>query len=312
MNTDECEVGYPTLHENGELLRRAKIAWEIMHDCVLCPQECHVNRRAGQRGFCRSGDHPIISSYGPHYGEEEPLVGRRGSGTIFFTNCNMRCIFCQNYEISQCSVGYEISCADLAKIMLRLQKGGCHNINFVSPSHFVSPIIRAIDIAASKGLRIPLVYNSGGYDSVETITFLQGIFDIYMPDAKYGRNEAAWELSHARNYVEYNHAVLKEMHRQVGDLLIRDGLAVRGMIIRHLVLPHHLADSERVFQFIAEEISKDAYVNIMAQYHYNRLIQYDKNEETPLLKLIQRPITTEEYVYAIRCAREVGLHRGFD
>jgi putative pyruvate formate lyase activating enzyme len=313
MNGQKPEAAYRALHKSRELETRAERAYAILEDCTVCPQACHVNRQRGEVGFCRSGIRPIISSYAPHFGEEAPLVGTNGSGTIFFTNCNMRCIFCQNYEISQCGRGQEISCENLAEIMLGLQKRGCHNINFVSPSHFVPPLIRAIDIAASRGLTIPLVYNSGGYDSVSTLRLLEGVFDIYMPDAKYGRNDVAWELSHAKNYVEHMHAALKEMYRQVGDLVTIDGIAVRGMIIRHLVLPHNLASSERVMPFIANEISKDAYVNIMDQYRYPTSIVYDKNEEkeTPLLDLIKRPITSEEYQYAIECAKEVGLHRGF-
>jgi putative pyruvate formate lyase activating enzyme len=305
------ETGYQLLHETGELERRTERAYQILEDCTICPQECHVDRTRGEVGFCRSGSRPSISSYAPHFGEEPPLVGTGGSGTIFFTNCNMRCIFCQNYEISQCGRGMEISCEDLAESMLRLQKRGCHNINFVSPSHFVPPIIRAVDIAAARGLNLPLVYNSGGYDSVPTLRLLEGIMDIYMPDAKYGRNEVAWELSRAKHYVEHMQAALREMHRQVGDLVIRDGIAVRGMIIRHLVLPHNLANSEKVMQFIANEISKDAYVNIMNQYQWPRGIVYENELDSPLLKLIQRPITQDEYRYSIQCAREVGLHWGF-
>jgi putative pyruvate formate lyase activating enzyme len=313
MNKQNHEASYRALHESRELKYRAEQAYAILEDCTVCPQECHVNRQRGEFGFCRSGSRPVISSYAPHFGEEAPLVGANGSGTIFLTNCNMRCIFCQNYEISQCGIGQEISCEDLAEIMLRLQRRGCHNINFVSPSHFVPPLIQAIDIAASRGLTVPLVYNSGGYDSVATLRLLDGVFDIFMPDAKYGREEVAWELSHAKNYVKYMHAALKEMYRQVGDLVTVGGIAVRGMIIRHLVLPHNLANSEQVMPFIANEISKDAYVNIMDQYNYNRSIFFNKKEviETPLLSLIQRPITTEEYQYAVRCAHEVGLHRGF-
>jgi putative pyruvate formate lyase activating enzyme len=239
-------------------------------------------------------------------------VGRHGSGTIFFTNCNMRCGFCQNYEISQCGQGYEISCEELAEIMVELQKRGCHNVNFVSPSHVVPQIIRAVEVAASKGLTIPLVYNSGGYDSVGTLRLLDGIIDIYMPDAKYGRNDVAWKLSYGRNYVEHMHAALIEMYRQVGNLVITNGLAVRGMIIRHLVLPHNLASTELIMKFIADEISRDAYVNIMDQYHWPRIISDEELKKSPFLRMIQRTITEKEYIYAIQCARGAGLHRGFE
>jgi putative pyruvate formate lyase activating enzyme len=311
MSIRETEAGYRSLHESGELDARADRAWEDLEDCTVCPQECHVNRLIGEVGFCRSGSRPLVSSYAPHFGEEPPLVGKNGSGTIFLTNCNMRCIFCQNYEISQCGRGLEITCENLAEIMIRLQQKGCHNINFVSPSHFVPPIIRAVDIAASKGLTIPLVYNSGGYDSVATLRLLDGVFDIYMPDAKYGLDEVAWELSRAKDYVKYMHAALIEMQRQVGDLVTLNGIAVRGMIIRHLVLPDNLANSELVMHFISDEISKDAYVNIMDQYRWPGHIPPQDAKRSAILSKIQRPITEEEYAYAIRCALSAGLHRGF-
>ncbi len=304
--------GYADLHAGGELKERADAAWEMLRDCTVCPQLCHVNRREGQLGFCRSGARPTVSSYGPHFGEEPPLVGRFGSGTIFLTNCNMRCIFCQNYEISQCGGGFEISCEELADIMLHLQNRGCHNINFVSPTHYVPQILRAIDIAASRGLSVPLVYNSGGYDSVETLKLLDGVFDIYMPDAKYGRDDVAWALSRARDYTERMQSALKEMHRQVGDLVIKSGLAVRGLIIRHLVLPANLAGSELVMRFIAEEISRDSYVNVMAQYRVVRPVSEEELRRNPYLAQIQRPITAAEYLYAMDCARRYGLHRFAD
>ncbi|MFA6673456.1 MAG: radical SAM protein, partial [Methanoculleus sp.] len=252
---------------------------------------------------------PEVSSYSPHFGEETPLVGRYGSGTIFFSGCNMRCEFCQNFEVSQCGVGTAVSYEDLAGIMLHLQERRCHNINFVSPSHVVPQILCATALAALQGLKIPLVYNSSGYDSVEMLRLLDGVIDIYMPDAKYGRNDVAWELSHAKNYVERMRAALHEMHRQVGDLVVRDGIAVRGMIIRHLVLPGNLATSEIVMKFIADEISRDSYVNIMAQYHPAwRAVEGGRS---PVLAALQRPITAREYEYAIRCAEENGLSRGF-
>jgi putative pyruvate formate lyase activating enzyme len=301
--------GYVGLARSGELEERARIAYDLLRDCTVCPQACHVNRIEDEHGFCRTGLAPMVSSYGPHFGEEPPLVGRNGSGTIFFTNCNMRCVFCQNYEISQCGVGYAIRCEELAGIMLRLQQQGCHNINFVSPSHVVPQILRAVAIAAGQGLSIPLVYNSGGYDSVETLQLLDGVVDIYMPDAKYGRDDVALELSHAKHYVEHMQAALREMHRQVGDLVIRDGLAVRGMIIRHLVLPENLANSEMVMRFIADEISRESYVNVMAQ--YRPAGEVAKKGRSPVLAALQRPITGEEFRYAVRCAEENGLHRGF-
>lgn len=300
---------YLRLSGSGELEERARRAHEVLRDCVVCPQECHVNRIEGEVGFCRTGLLPAVSSYSPHFGEEPPLVGRYGSGTIFFSGCNMRCEFCQNFGVSQCGTGTAISCEDLAGIMLRLQERRCHNINFVSPSHVVPQILRATALAAERGLTIPLVYNSGGYDSVETLRLLDGVIDIYMPDAKYGRDDVAWELSHAESYVERMQAALREMHRQVGDLAVRDGIAVRGMIIRHLVLPGNLANSEIVMKFIADEISQDSYVNVMAQYHPAwRAVEGGRS---PVLAALQRPVTAWEYGYAIHCAKENGLSRGF-
>ncbi len=302
--------GYLSLHESGELTERARKACEILRDCTVCPQHCHVNRIDGDLGFCHTGHWPMVASYGPHFGEEPPLVGRGGSGTIFFAGCNMRCEFCQNYEISQCRAGYEISASDLAGAMMHLQQRGCHNINFVSPSHVVPEIIAAVDVAASLGLTVPLVYNSGGYDEADTLRLLDGIIDIYMPDAKYGRDDVALDLSHAPGYTGYMQAALREMHRQVGNLVVdEDGLAVRGMIIRHLVLPDNLANSEMVMRFIAEEVSRDSYVNIMAQYRPAGRVA--EGGRSPMQRALQRPVTGEEYRYAIRCAEENGLHRGF-
>lgn len=301
--------GYVDLARSGELEERARRAHEVLRDCVVCPQECRVNRIEDERGFCRTGLFPMVSSYSPHFGEEPPLVGRYGSGTIFFSGCNMRCEFCQNFEVSQCGFGPAVSCEDLAGIMLRLQERRCHNINLVSPSHVVPQILRAVALAALQGLHIPLVYNCGGYDSVETLYLLDGVIDIYMPDAKYGRDGVAWELSHAPDYTARMKAALKEMHRQVGDLEVRDGLAVRGMIIRHLVLPGNLANSEIVMKFIAEEISRNSYVNIMAQYH--PAWRAADRGGSPVLAALQRPITAREYGYAVRCAEENGLSRGF-
>ena len=308
MAETEQSPGYLRLHRSGELEERAERAHEVLRDCVLCPRECHVNRLEGETGFCRTGRLPVVASYNPHFGEEPPLVGQRGSGTIFFSGCSMRCDYCQNFDISQGGVGYAISCDDLAGIMLRLQEMGCHNINLVTPTHVVPQILRAVTIAAGRGLRIPLVYNSGGYDSVETLRLLEGVIDIYMPDAKYGRDDVALTLSHAPNYTASMRAVLKEMHRQVGDLVIEDGIALRGMIIRHLVLPANLANSEIVMEFIGRELSRDSCVNIMAQYRpAGRVLQDRLNPEFAVLR---RPITAEEYAYALQSARENGLYRG--
>jgi len=301
---------YCELSETGILEDRVSTAAALLEDCTVCPRACHVDRTIGETGFCRTGALAQVSSYGPHFGEEPALVGRGGSGTIFMSHCNLACEFCQNYEISQCRDGEEVRPEDLAKMMLSLQRQGCHNINIVTPSHVVPQLLEGIRIAAAGGLCIPLVYNSGGYDAVETLQLLDGIVDIYMPDAKYGHNEAARVLSHAPDYVPVMKSALREMHRQVGDLVVEQGIAVRGLIIRHLVLPENYADSGAVMRFIADEISKDSYVNIMAQYR-PAWHAWQLADQQPVYQGLKRPITGREYRSAIQCAKDAGLHRGF-
>jgi putative pyruvate formate lyase activating enzyme len=298
---------YLALAETGELADRIAAACGLLSDCGVCPRHCHVDRTAGELGYCRGGFLPRVSSAGPHFGEEPPLVGRGGSGTIFLTGCNMRCSFCQNYGISQCSEGEEVSVGRLAGQMLALQARGCHNINFVTPSHFVPQILAAVGKAVPLGLSLPLVYNCGGYDLPETIRLLDGIFDIYMPDAKYGDDATALALSDAPEYTRYNHESLKEMHRQVGDLVIENGIATRGLLIRHLVLPENLADTGTVMEFIAKELSPDSYVNVMDQYHPAWHIFEDRH---PLYRKMRRSITAKEYADAVDAARKAGIHRG--
>ncbi len=301
---------YIALHETGELRQRAEVSVDLLMDCLVCPRKCRVDRTRDEKGFCRTGALAQVSSAGPHFGEEPELVGHGGSGTIFITHCNLACEYCQNYTISQCGDGEEVPPKELAAMMLRLERQGCHNINFVTPSHVVPQILDALVIAAEQGLSVPLVYNSGGYDSVETLRLLDGVVDIYMPDAKYGSNAIASILSHAPDYVEVMKAALKEMHRQVDDLVVRDGIAVCGMIIRHLVLPGNLAGSADVLRFIAEEISPDSYLNIMPQYrpmwHAAEIAQND-----PAFCALNRPLLPDEYRQAIAFAGDVGLHRGF-
>lgn len=305
----EREASYLSLLRSGELACLAEAAWALLSACTLCPRQCGVDRLHGERGYCRSGADPKVSSFGPHYGEEPELVGRHGSGTIFFSNCTMRCEFCQNYSISQESAGQEVSCDDLAMMMLALQRQGCHNINFVTPTHYVPQILRALVTAAGAGLTIPLVYNTGGYDCVESLKLLEGVFDIYMPDAKYGDDETARRLSHAPRYTRYMKAALIEMQRQVGDLVVDErGIAVRGLIIRHLVLPDGLAGSREVFRFIAEEVSRDAYVNVMDQYHP---MWHAAEGTAPCQESLGRPLRAGEYEEAVAEARREGLHRGF-
>ncbi len=238
----------------------------MMHSCTLCPRRCRVNRREGELGFCGIADLPVVSSVGPHFGEESALVGSGGSGTIFFAGCNLGCVFCQNYDISHHRTGRRFSVEQLADAMLQLQDNGCANINFVTPTHIAAPIAAAIERARARGLTVPTVYNTGGYDAPETLGLLDGLIDIYMPDMKYGNAQVANELSGAPDYPQVNFAAVKEMHRQVGDLRIENGLATRGLLVRHLILPHDLAGSTTVIDFLADEIGLHTVVNVMDQY----------------------------------------------
>lgn len=280
---------------------------EILKDCTLCPWDCHVDRTAGKLGVCRSGYLPIVTSYCPHHGEEPVLSGTRGSGTIFFGNCNMRCVFCQNHQISQptCSLKEdEVSFERLADMMLELQEKGCHNINFVSPSHFPAQIVKGVEIAVSKGLRIPLVYNTNGYDSLETLKLLDGIIDIYLPDIKYSDDNVGREYSKVRDYVRHSRAAILEMKRQVGDLTVdKKGIAVKGLIIRHLVLPNDLAGSEESLRFISEKVGKHTYMSVMSQYFPTH-----KAADYPL---ISRPISAREYEKVLEWLDEFGLEKGW-
>lgn len=287
---------------SGVLAEKAKAAEAMLRNCKLCPRECTVDRTGGKRGFCKTGDKPFVSSWGPHFGEERPLVGRHGSGTIFFGYCNLGCIFCQNYEISHLGEGREISVERLAEVMLELQGRACHNINLVTPTHQVPMILRALSIAAQEGLAVPIVYNCGGYESIEAVRLLDGVVDIYMPDFKYADPEMALKYSKARDYPSIAKAAIKEMHRQVGDLVMdQSGIAQRGLLLRHLVLPEGIAGTREVVRFIAGEISRNTYVNIMDQYY-----PCFKAFEYPPL---DRRITREEFSDAIRLAREAGLTR---
>lgn len=295
-------TAYLSLYHSGELAERVEAARSLLQDCRVCPRHCGVDRLNGGLGECRTSAEIIISSYGPHFGEEAPLVGRNGSGTIFFTNCNLRCVFCQNYSISQLGEGEKVSKEELAYMMLSLQSKGCHNINLVSPTHVVPQILEALEIAVKSGLRLPLVYNSGGYDSVETLRLLDGVVDIYMPDMKYSDEKTAEKLSGVKNYPAINRAAVKEMHRQVGDLQIdEDGIAQRGLLVRHLVLPHGLAGTKEVVNFLANEVSPDTYVNIMAQYH--------PCYEAFQFPSLSRRTSAVEFQEAVALARQAGLNR---
>jgi len=296
------EPAYLETHRRGLLKQRIQAAYDILSQCHLCPHRCLVDRHQGELGLCRTGDQPVVSSYGPHFGEEDPLVGQRGSGTIFFTHCNLYCIFCQNYEISHGGEGEEVSFADLAAMMVNLQQRGCHNINFVTPSHQVYQILEALPQAIDGGLNAPLVYNTGGYDAVETLKLLDGVIDIYMPDFKFWDPRVAGELCQGSDYPEVAREALREMHRQVGDLVMdADGVARRGLLVRHLVLPDGLAGTKEVMEFLAREISPNTYVNVMGQYR-----PCGRAHEHPSLKKF---LTGLEHAEAQRLAREAGLTR---
>ncbi len=295
------EAAYLQLLRSGELERRVAEAYARLESCDLCARECGVNRRLSAEGAgCRTGERALVSSYGPHFGEETPLVGRGGSGTIFFAWCNLRCQYCQNYEISQAGMGHEVEPEELARMMLSLQDQGCHNINFVSPSHVVPQILAGLLIAAQDGLRLPLVYNTGGFDSTKTLALLDGVVDIYMPDMKYTDAGVARRYSGIRDYPAVNQAAVKEMHRQVGDLATDGrGVAQRGLLVRHLVLPEGLAGTAEIVRFLRDQVSADTYINVMAQYRPC----YRASEHSPL----DRSITSEEYAEAVRLAQEAGL-----
>ena len=296
-----------------ELDLRIEKLFKILENCEICPRKCHVNRLKGKRGYCQLGFLPMVSAFHPHFGEEKPLVGTYGSGTIFFSSCNLACVYCQNYEISQLRIGEEISFEKLAEMMISLQNRGCHNINFVTPTPQIPQIIKSLHIAIDKGLRIPLVYNTSSYDSVEVLKLLDGIFDIYLPDARYSDDKVAQKYSNAPNYFGIMKKAVKEMHRQVGDLEISNcklkienleipkGVAIRGLLIRHLVLPNRLAGSEKIFGFLTKEISDNTFLNVMDQYWpAHRAFEFPE---------LSRRITKEEFQETINLAKKAGLKR---
>lgn len=300
MTSDEFVPSYVRLGP-AEVRSRAHALRRLMSPCRLCPRRCGVDRLAGEVGACGLSAQPMVSSYGPHFGEERPLVGRRGSGTIFLTRCNLKCIFCQNYDISHLGRGQLVSPSVLAGMMLELQASGCHNINWVTPTHQAPMLVEALAAAAEDGLRAPVVYNCGGYEAVEALRLLDAIVDIYMPDAKYSDNEAGRLLSGVPDYWDRNREALAEMHRQVGDLQLNElGIATRGLLVRHLVLPNGLAGTAGVMRFLAS-LSPDTYVNVMAQYRP----EHRAREVAALARLITR----KEYQEAVQMTIEAGLHR---
>jgi putative pyruvate formate lyase activating enzyme len=298
---------YIKLLHNGELFKRAEKAYASLISCTSCPRDCKVDRINGEYGICTSGHLPIVSSYTPHFGEEPVLSGTKGAGNIFFGNCNLKCIYCQNFEISQNPLSekhHEVTHDRLAEIMIELQKKDCHNIGLVSPTHFSATILKSICIAAEKGLNLPIIYNTNGYDSVEMLKLYDGVVDIYLPDFKYGNSEYAKRYSLVDNYFEKTKEALREMFRQVGDELIYNGdVVVRGMIIRHLILPNDLSDTEKVFKFIAEELSPKIHISLMSQY-------YPANKAYKDI-LLDRALRIPEYEKAIDLLDKYGLHNGW-
>lgn len=296
------EPAYIKTFEKGLLPQKIKAARKLLSPCRLCPRKCRVDRLAGETGVCKTAGQAWVSSYNPHFGEETPLVGRHGSGTIFFTHCNLMCVFCQNFDISHEGHGQEVSDEELAAIMLALQQQGCHNINFVTPSHVVPQILAALEIAIQQGLCVPLVYNCGGYDLTSTLRLLAGVFDIYMPDFKFWNPELAESACQAADYTEIACKALKEMHRQVGDLIIdNSGMARKGLLIRHLVLPGGMAGTRKIMRFIAQEISNRSYVNIMPQYR-----PCGRAAEISGLNAL---LSTTDYQIALQEAKKEGITR---
>jgi len=292
---------YLELHKSGELRKRGEELWNVMKSCRLCPRGCGANRLKGEKGFCQASSQLEISSYHPHFGEEKSLVGKGGSGTIFFTNCGLRCVFCINWEISQEGQGEPRKIEDLARMMLELQKRGCHNINLVTPTHYSAHIVLAVDMAVQKGLRLPLVYNTCGWERPEILKILDGIVDIYLPDFKYSDGKMAQKYSSgADTYPEITQAALLEMHRQVGVAKSAgDGLMYRGLMIRHLVMPSGVSGAKGVIEWIARNLPKDTYLNIMSQYRpMYKAFQYPE---------LSRKITRMEYDEAVKAAKEAGL-----
>lgn len=286
--------------QDSKLEKKIQELNHILSSCTLCPRKCKVNRLKDQRGFCGAGKDARVSSAFAHFGEESCLVGKYGSGAIFFSHCNLKCVFCQNYEISHLAEGRELNLHELAGLMLRLQNIGCHNINFVTPTHYAPQIIEALKVAIEAGLNLPLVYNCGGYESEEVIDILDGVIDIYMPDAKFSSPEVSQELCSAADYFENLKKVLKKMHGQVGDLETVEGIAKKGLLIRHLVLPSGLAGTKEIMEFIAKELSLSAYINIMAQYRpCGQAYRFPK---------INQPVSHQEYSEAKRIASSFGLN----
>ncbi len=304
IRSDQFQPAYLALYDTGELQRRAERAIAGLEKCKVCPRDCEVNRLEDKTAACKTGRYAQVASHFAHFGEEDCLRGHKGSGTIFFSMCNLRCVFCQNYDISQANKGKEVSPERLADMMLELQLQGCHNINFVTPEHVVPQVLEAVAPAVERGLRLPIVYNTSAYDSLESLEQLNGVVDIYMPDFKFWDSKISLMYVKAKDYAEAARRAIKEMHRQVGDLIVdENGLAKRGLMIRHLVMPGGLAQTREIMRFIAQEISTNTYVNIMAQYYPAGKVDDENYAE------INRNITEEEYREAVNIAHQEGLRR---
>jgi len=298
------EPAYLRTFESGELARKVEAAVASLQRCRVCPWNCEIDRLANQTKVCRTGRYARVASYFPHFGEEDCLRGWKGSGTIFFSWCNLRCVFCQNFDLSQGGAGQEVGPEELARMMLTLQAKGCHNINLVTPEHVVPQVLEALPLAIEGGLRLPIVYNTSAYDSLDSLRLMDGVVDIYMPDFKFWDPDMAQRYVKARDYPETARAAIKEMHRQVGPLVFdRYGLARRGVLVRHLVMPGGIAGTEAIMRFLATEVSPDTYVNIMAQYYPAGKVSAESYPE------INRMVTPREYEEAVRMAHEAGLHR---
>ncbi len=304
LSSRDFEPAYMALHRSGELRERGKKAIAALADCHICPRNCGVDRLADNTAVCKSGRHALVSSYFPHFGEEDCLRGTRGSGTIFFSMCNLRCVFCQNYDISQSRAGVAMAAEPLAQVMLELQKIGCHNINFVTPEHVVPQVLEALTMAVDGGLRLPIVYNTSAYDSLHSLELLDGIVDIYMPDFKIWDPSISLRYLKAKDYPQAARQAFKEMHDQVGVLKMDEhGLALRGVLVRHLVMPDGAAGTAEIMAFLADELSPDTFVNLMAQYHPAHKVRRDKYPE------INRRVTKKEMSQAFDAAQRAGIWR---
>jgi putative pyruvate formate lyase activating enzyme len=304
ISSKDFEPAYLALHRSGELKERAKEAVESLIECRVCPRDCGIDRMADKTAACKTGRYALVSSHFPHLGEEDPLRGWRGSGTIFFTQCNLRCVFCQNFDISQTPSGVETPPTRLAEMMLELQVMGCHNINFVTPEHVVPQVLEALVIAVEAGLRLPIVYNTSAYDSMHSMRLMNGVVDIYMPDFKIWDNQKSLTYLKAKDYPKSARRAIKEMHRQVGPLKVDEkGIAKRGVLLRHLVMPGDAAGTAKIMQWLAEKCSPDTYVNVMGQYYPSGKVNRNKYSE------INRRVRAHEMEAAYKAAKAVGLWR---